>query len=78
MRFYTPPRNQGQIVEVSYGMVDGWVIRCTYDRHDRTTVYARSKAHLSDEGDYWNREPRNVRWKQITESEFERMVRNAE
>ena len=71
--FHTPPANQGQIVEISYTQIDGTVIRRTYDRNDRSTIYHASKAHLKDEGDYWNGEPSNTRWKKITEADAERM-----
>jgi hypothetical protein len=41
LRFLTPPRNQGQIVEVSYaGLYDGRVLCKTYDQSDRSTSYA--------------------------------------
>jgi hypothetical protein len=40
LRFLTPPRNQGQIVEVSYAaLYDGRVLRKTYDQSDRSTSY---------------------------------------
>jgi hypothetical protein len=75
--FYTPPRNQGQIVEVSYTQIDGQVIRKTYDRSDGSVVYAISKAHVDDEGDYWNQEPRNARWRKISAADVQRMIESA-
>lgn len=36
--FHTPPRNQGQIVDVSYTQIDGLVIRQTLDRSDRSVL----------------------------------------
>jgi hypothetical protein len=72
--FHTPPENQGQIVEVSYTMIDGVVIRRTYDQSDRTTEYATSDALDNDEGDYWNGEPENTDWTEITEAQFRRML----
>lgn len=71
--FHTPPRNQGQIVEVSYAMIDGQVIRRTCDQSDRSTEYAITKAKIDDEGDYWNGEPTNARWRKISASELARM-----
>lgn len=35
MQMITPPENQGQMVEVSYGWHDGRLYRRTYDRSDR-------------------------------------------
>jgi hypothetical protein len=72
--FHTPPRNQGQIVEVSYTMIDGQVIRKTYDQSDRSTEYAASAALAHDEGDYWNQEPRNKRWRKISADDVQRMI----
>lgn len=74
MTFHVPPANQGQIVEISYAMIDGVVIRRIYDRSDGSRSYATSKAHLDDEADYWNGEPTNVRWRNINEQEFQRIA----
>jgi hypothetical protein len=71
--FHTPPCNQGQIVEVSYTMIDGYVIRRSFDRSDRSRGYAISKAKNDDEGDYWNGEPTNSRWRKVSASELNRM-----
>jgi hypothetical protein len=68
--FHTPPENQGQIVEVSYTVIDGIVIRRTFDRSERSTEYATSKARANDDGDYWNGEPENNRWRQVTAQEL--------
>jgi hypothetical protein len=72
--FHTPPRNQGQIVIVSYTQIDGVVIRRTHDQSDQTTTYATSRAKISDEGDYWNGEPDNQRWKSVSSDEVDRML----
>ncbi len=37
MRLHTPPCNQGQIVEVSYGWHEGRLYMRIYDRSDRAT-----------------------------------------
>ena len=66
--FHTPPRNQGQIVEVSYASADGYVIRRSLDQSpDGPTEYAISRCLSGDEGDYWNGGPRNRRWRKISE-----------
>ena len=70
--FHTPPRNQGQIVEVSYALVGSTVIRRTYDQSDRSIEFARSKSLISDEGDYWQTTPANRRWRKISEAEAQR------
>lgn len=70
--FLTPPENQGQIVEVSYTMIDGEVIRKTFDQSDRTTQYAISDGLEGDEGDYQNGEPDNADWTPITAAELTR------
>lgn len=38
-RFHTPPRNQGQIVEVSYGASPDFAVMRSYDRSDGDTTY---------------------------------------
>ena len=70
--FHTPPRNQGQIVDVSYTQIDGIIIRRIHDRSDRSTAYATSPARADDEGDYWNGAPPNKRWKQVAAAELNR------
>jgi hypothetical protein len=71
--FHTPPRNQGQIVEISYTQIDGRVIRKVFDQSDRTTEYAVADALDDDEGDYWNDEPGNSDWKPISAQELNRL-----
>lgn len=75
MEMHTPPECQGQTVNVSYGMWGGYVYRHTHDRGDQSHSYARSVALIGDEGDYWDEEPKNRRWKSITEAEFIRQTR---
>jgi hypothetical protein len=72
--FHIPPANQGQIVIISYTQIDGVVIRKSYDQSDRSTKYATSRARANDEGDYWNGEPPNARWKSVTSDEVGRML----
>lgn len=36
MKFHIPPANQGQIVEVSYGWLEGALLRKSFDASDRT------------------------------------------
>jgi hypothetical protein len=71
--FHVPPRCQGQTVEVSYGTTeDGKVIRHSLDRSDRTESYQIARQLASDEGDYWQAEPRNKRWRTMTAAEVKR------
>jgi len=72
-QFHTAPEDQGQIVTVSYAMVDGTVLRHTYDASDREERFARSQALAADQGDYWDGAPKNRRWKTITRAEFDRL-----
>jgi hypothetical protein len=73
-RFNVAPSDQGQIVEVAYGMWVDMVYRRVTDRGDRTVTYAVSKALAGDDGDYWNGAPLNRRWKKISERDFRRAV----
>lgn len=70
MTFQVPRRNQGQIVEVAFAAHDGVVYMRVHDRSDRTTQYSVSRMLADDEGDYWNGEPRNKRWRTITASQL--------
>jgi hypothetical protein len=71
--FHCPPRCQGQIVAVSYGATDdGFVIRHSLDRSDRTESYQIARQLVSDQGDYWQAEPRNKRWRTMTPAEVKR------
>jgi hypothetical protein len=72
LQFHLPPVNAGQIVLVSYAAANGWVIERTYDQSDRSTGYRISKALADDEGDYWNGEPANRRWRKLTAAEMKR------
>ena len=65
LTFYTPPQNQGQIVEVSYARTSTKVIRRTWDRNDGKPSYAVSSPLVPDKGDYWNAPPKNKRWQHI-------------
>ena len=59
MRLDTPPVNQGQIVDVSYGWDGGVCYRRTHDRSDNTTTWAR----LSDAATRkWLRTPGATTW----------------
>lgn len=59
---HTPPENQGQIVEVSYGWHDGDLYERTYDHSDRTSVWSRAPKRVSarlatTDWEPWNGEP---------------------
>ena len=72
MIFHVPPRNGGRIVEVAYAApCDGMVVRRTHDRSDRTTIYHITRMLRDDVGDYWQREPRNRRWRPMKRKELE-------
>jgi len=73
-RFYTPPRNQGQIVIVSYAYVDGYVIRQRVDQSDRSVEYAVSRALPDDDGEYWSAAPKNEDWDPISREDVIRMM----
>lgn len=52
MKMTTPPENQGQIVEVSYGWQNGRLYQRVHDRSDRSTswyVADRDEANALDE-----------------------------
>lgn len=61
-RFGVPPRNQGQIVEVSYGCSPDYIYERSYDQSDRTVVIT-AYAHPRHECDFdpWNGEPETGR-----------------
>lgn len=66
MTFHTPPRNQGQIVTVSYAAVEGNVIQQIHDASDGSIRYYISEMLEDDQGDYWNGEPDNNDWRKLT------------
>jgi hypothetical protein len=58
MNMITPPKNQGQIVETSYGWVDGCLYRRIVDTSDRSVVWEVADEDESDHlPPYWI--PRN-------------------
>lgn len=70
LTFYVAPINQGQAVEVAYAGWDGIVYKRVTDRslkpdNPERVRYWSSKMLLSDEGDYWQTEPSNKRWKRL-------------
>lgn len=70
MTFHTPPEKQGQIVEVSYVLIDGEIVlRRTIDRSNGITEYAESSVLDSDNGEYWNGAPANKRWRKLSPRE---------
>jgi hypothetical protein len=77
--FYVSGRNQGQIVEVAYAACYGDVVRRVIDQsigigRPGRVEYAVSKMRADDEGDYWQTEPKNKRWRKITEAEAQRYL----
>jgi hypothetical protein len=60
LEYYMQPRDQGQIVEVSYACDPdrGLLVRRSHDRSDGTTVYAAAEIDesLEQDGDFqpWN------------------------
>lgn len=65
MNFIVPPENAGQIIENAYCLFGDYVYKRVYSRATLNCIYFKSKALKNDEGDYWNRAPRNKRWKRI-------------
>lgn len=62
LTWHTPPRCQGQIVEVSYAAVadgagEGWILQRTHDRSDGATTYAAREWATDDGADFWQQEP---------------------
>lgn len=60
LKFVTPPKNQGQIVEISFAIdADREEVVCRiYDRGDRTTKYdVTPLENLKGEFEPWNGEP---------------------
>lgn len=61
-QFHVAPRDQGQMVEVAYGL---WVhgcggcmlVRRTTDRSTGEVEYATAAAREDEEGDFWNGAP---------------------
>ena len=78
MRFYVPPENQGQIVEVAYAETpDGIVVRAT-DRHDGSVSFsvARWTKKLTrwwDSVGPWNAAPPGGRWRRLKKREAARL-----
>lgn len=48
MRLITPPKNQGQIVDVSFGWHECALYRCTYDQSDRSVQWEVLDDEISD------------------------------
>lgn len=82
MKFITPPKCQGQIVEVSYAAWGDQMVRRIHDQSDRTTSYHVAPIKSRDWKWYetWcgQTEPSipDSRWKKVTESQVSRMEEN--
>jgi len=72
--FHVCPRNQGQIVEVAYAACYGDVVRRITDRSNGSVTFDVAKMRKDDEGDYWQTEPSNRRWRKISEKEAGRYL----
>lgn len=73
MTFHVLPQNQGQIVEIAYARAGDTVVCRTLDRSDRSERYEVATALAGDEGDYWNQEPANRRWKTVSKEYIDRL-----
>jgi len=78
MKFHTPPKNQGQTVEVSYAGVAAGIIMRVHDRSDRSTSYylARWTNKLDrwwDAVGPWNAEPPTKFGRRLSEKEVARL-----
>lgn len=68
--FIIPPAYQGQMLEVSFGPVEGGVVRRTHDRADGTTVYDYADyADLAGVFDPQNEPPTAEHWRRVEVSE---------
>lgn len=68
--FHVPPANQGQMIIISYAAAYPYVLRHQHDRSDNSHSYEISRVVSNDEGDYWNGEPPNRRWREMTAEEL--------
>lgn len=79
LTFYTPPVYQGQIVEVSYAIVEDGVIERVYDRGDRTESYALAawtpalEDWANNEGP-WNTPPPSANWETVSAGDVARFA----
>lgn len=74
MIFHTPPQNQGQIVEYSYGYSEhfGSVMMRCHDRSDNSTSYYLGESEEEtdmEDADYWDRKPLISEWQEVTEEQ---------
>jgi hypothetical protein len=81
MKFYTPPENQGQIIEVSYagagseGLVMQVVDRSDGSEYYRITPWTQKLAKWWDSIGPWNEEPPTKKWgKKLTKAQLRRIV----
>jgi hypothetical protein len=75
LKFHVPPRCQGQMVEIAYAATeDGHVVKARTDRSEpgEGSTYVISAMLKDDDGDYWNGEPHNKRWRDLTPAELKR------
>jgi hypothetical protein len=77
--FHVSARNQGQIVEIAHAACYGNVVRRITDQSIGTgrpsrVEYAVATMMADDEGDYWQTEPANRRWRKISEAEAQRYL----
>lgn len=54
--WYTPPENQGRVVEVAYGFDDGGLFERVTDRSDGSVTISRLR-EARDEDQPWNAKP---------------------
>ena len=80
MRFHTPPRNRGQIVEVSYAETGAGLVMRVVDRSDRSEYYkitpwtTKLQTWAMRTGPQ-NENPPTRRWsKKLTEGQMLRIV----
>lgn len=69
---YTPRKNQGQIVDVSYGWHDGSLYRRTIDRSDKSMEWAvaddrSARKEAESEVGLWDRAPEVRSWRPCVE-----------
>lgn len=83
MTYYTPPVNQGQIVEVSYaGAGDAGLVERSTDRSNRSVTYriagwsSRLIRWWNKEGP-WNTRPPPARWSKVTAETLAKILERA-
>lgn len=77
MKLHTPPENQGQMIDVSYGWHEGYLYRRTYDESDRSTAWHRAsddeevQGYIASGEQPWNSEPPIKSWEKCKDPQID-------